>query len=437
MAGGIDKPVKLGWILGAMAAGLVLGLLVDDQGRLLGLPLVPVGSFLGAAFLALLKMVVVPLVMASVVSGVAGLGNARDLGRLGLLSLLYYVVTTLIAVVIALALVNLVAPGIVDGQPARAALALHGDVAAVSARVQEQAGHSVGDILIDMIPVNVVAAAADGKLIGLLLFSLLFGWFITQLETPQREVMTHFWQALFGVMLRMTGFVMKLAPLGVLGLTLKVTAETGFDAARPLLLFAFCVVAGLAVYAGLALPLLLTLVARVRRPWRLYAAVAPALATAFSTASSAASLPVTLECLQKRAGVSPRIAGVTLPLGVSINHAGSALYECAAALFIAQAYGLHLSIATQATVVFLALITSMGIASIPAASLVGIAVILAAVGLPAEAIGVLLVLDRVLDMARTAVNVAADAVCTVIIARLQGETGVLTTPPRPAEPSPP
>jgi proton glutamate symport protein len=437
MTGGIDKPVKLGWILGAMAVGLVLGLLVDDNGRLLGLPLVPVGSFLGAAFLALLKMVVVPLVMASVVSGVAGLGNARDLGRLGLLSLLYYVLTTLIAVVIALALVNLVSPGIVDGQPAQAALALHGDAASVSARVQEQAGHSLGDILIDIIPVNVVAAAADGKLMGLLLFSLLFGWFITQLEGQPREVMTHFWQALFGVMLRMTGFVMKLAPLGVLGLTLKVTAETGFDAARPLLLFALCVVVGLAVYAGLALPLLLALVARVRRPWRLYAAVAPALATAFSTASSAASLPVTLECLQQRAGVSPRIAGVTLPLGVSINHAGSALYECAAALFIAQAYGLHLSIATQATVVFLALVTSMGIASIPAASLVGIAVILAAVGLPAEAIGVLLVLDRVLDMARTAVNVAADAVCTVIIARLQGETGVLATPPRPAEPSPP
>ncbi len=303
MAGSIDRPVKLGWILGAMALGLVLGLLVDDHGRLLGSALVPVGGFLGAAFLGLLKMVVVPLVMASVVSGVAGLGNARDLGRLGLLSLLFYVVTTLIAVAIALALVNFISPGIIDGQPAQAALALHGDVAAVSARVQEQAGHSVGDIVLDMIPVNVVAAAADGKLIGLLLFSLLFGWFITQLEGPPREVMTHFWQALFGVMLRMTGFVMKLAPLGVLGLTLKVTAETGFDAARPLLLFALCVVVGLALYAGLALPLLLALVARVRRPWRLYAAVAPALATAFSTASSAASLPVTLECLQKRAGV--------------------------------------------------------------------------------------------------------------------------------------
>jgi Na+/H+-dicarboxylate symporter len=169
----------------------------------------------------------------------------------------------------------------------------------------------------------------------------------------------------------------------------------------------------------------------------LFPALAPALLTAFSTASSSATLPLTIECTEKRAGVSPRVAGFVLPLGVSINHAGSALYECAGALFIAQAYGLHLSLTVQFTVVLLALITSMGIAGIPAASLVGISVILAAVGLPAEAIGVLLVLDRLLDMARTAVNVLADAACAVIVARLQGETGVLSPLPLPGSSSPP
>jgi Na+/H+-dicarboxylate symporter len=156
--------------------------------------------------------------------------------------------------------------------------------------------------------------------------------------------------------------------------------------------------------------------------------MAPALLTAFSTASSSATLPLSLDCIQRRAGVSPRIAGFVLPLGTSINHAGSALYECAAALFIAQAYGLHLSPMTQFTVVMLALVTSMGIAGIPAASLVGITIILTAVGLPAEAVGVLLVLDRLLDMARTAVNVLADAACTVIVARLSGEQDVLKAP---------
>jgi Na+/H+-dicarboxylate symporter len=157
--------------------------------------------------------------------------------------------------------------------------------------------------------------------------------------------------------------------------------------------------------------------------------MAPALLTAFSTASSSATLPLSLQCLENRAKVSPRIAGFVMPLGASVNHAGSALYECAGAMFIAQAYGLHLSFTSQFTVVILALITSMGIAGIPAASLVGIAIILAAVGLPAEAIGVLLVFDRLLDMCRTAINVLADAACTVIVARLEGETGVLVADP--------
>jgi proton glutamate symport protein len=191
-----------------------------------------------------------------------------------------------------------------------------------------------------------------------------------------------------------------------------------------MLTFGACVLAGLLVYALLALPLLMRFTGRMR-PWGLIPALSPALLTAFSTASSSATLPLTLRCTEERAGVSPRISGFVLPLGVSINHAGSALYECAAALFIAQAYGLDLSIATQVTIVTLALVTSMGIAGIPAASLVGITVILAAVGLPPEGIGVLLVLDRLLDMCRTAVNVLADAACAVIVARLSGEKNVL------------
>jgi len=424
VAGSSERPVSLTWILGAMALGVVLGLLVDDTGHLFGLPLVVFGGFLGAAFLNLLKMLVVPLVVSSIVVGVAGMGGARDLGRLGFTSLMFYLLTTLIAIFIALMVVNFVQPGIVDGQPARELLALHMDAASVNANVQSQAGRSLGDILLGMIPTNIVAAAAEGKIVGLLLFSLLFGFFIHQLPTAQREFMNRFWDSLFQVMMRMTEFVMRLAPLGVLGLTLKVTAEAGLDAARPLLMFGLCVVVSLAVYAFLALPALLAVVARVR-PWALFPAMAPALLTAFSTASSSATLPVTLDCVQKRAGVSPRVAGFVLPLGTSINHAGSALYECAAALFIAQAYGLHLSVTTQVTVVLLALVTSMGIAGIPAASLVAITVILTAVGLPAEAIGVLLVLDRLLDMARTSVNVLADSACTVIVARLAGEKDVL------------
>jgi Na+/H+-dicarboxylate symporter len=233
-----------------------------------------------------------------------------------------------------------------------------------------------------------------------------------------------FWQGVFRVMMRITHFVMGLAPAGVFGLTARVVSKAGLEAAGPILTFGGCVVAGLALYALIVVPALMRL-AGVARPLRLFPAMAPALLTAFSTASSAASLPLSLECLERRAGVSERIAGFVMPLGTSINHAGSALYECAGALFLCQAYGLHLSFGSQFTVVILALITSMGIASIPAASLVGIAIILTAVGLPPEGIGVLLVLDRLLDMARTAINVFADSACSVIVARLEGEKGVL------------
>jgi proton glutamate symport protein len=263
--------------------------------------------------------------------------------------------------------------------------------------------------------------------LGLVLFSILFGFFLARIPQPQQGYVFGFWQGIFLVMMRMTEFVMKLAPIGVFALIAKVVAISGFEGAGPLLQFAGCVVAGLALYGFVALPILLATVARVN-PWRLFPAMAPALLTAFSTASSSATLPLSLECLEERAKVSPRIAGFVMPLGASMNHAGSALYECAAAMFIAQAYGLHLPFGTQFTVVILALVTSMGMAGIPAASLVGIAVILAAVGLPAEAIGVLLVFDRILDMCRTAINVLADAACTVIVARLEGETGILQAP---------
>jgi proton glutamate symport protein len=366
-----------------------------------------------------------------VITGVANLGSGPDLGRLGGKTLGFYVITTLLAVLIALMLVNIVDPGVKDGQPARSLLALTADAAEVTEGVKHRAETSILDTIKGVVPPNIVEAAANTKLLALVFFAVLFGFFLARIDQPHQGTLLSFWQGIFQIMMRMTGWVMTLAPIGVFALIAKVVAISGFEGAGPLLLFAGCVVAGLALYGFVALPILMALVARVN-PWRLYPAMAPALLTAFSTASSSATLPLSLQCLEKNAKVSERIAGFVMPLGASVNHAGSALYECAAAMFIAQAYGLHLSFTTQFTVVVLALITSMGIAGIPAASLVGIAIILAAVGLPAEAIGVLLVFDRLLDMCRTAINVLADACCAVIVARLEGETAVLADPAKAA-----
>jgi Na+/H+-dicarboxylate symporter len=358
---------------------------------------------------------------------VAALGSGPDLGRLGGRTLGFYLLTTLIAVLIALFLVNLIEPGVEDGQPVGDKFAFTADAATVTDNVKARADTSVLDTVKGIVPSNIVEAAANTKLLALVFFSVLFGFFLARIEQPHQGTVMSFWQGIFQIMMRMTGWVMMLAPIGVFALIAKVVTVSGFTGARSLIIFAGCVVAGLVIYGFVALPTLLALVARVN-PWRLYPAMAPALLTAFSTASSSATLPLSLQCLEKRANVSKRIAGFVMPLGASVNHAGSALYECAAAMFIAQAYGLHLSFATQFTVVILALITSMGVAGIPAASLVGIAIILGAVGLPAEGIGVLLVFDRILDMCRTAINVLADAACTVIVARLEGETGVLPAP---------
>jgi proton glutamate symport protein len=422
-----SKPAPVVPILIAMAAGALTGWLLGADAAIGSVKLLPVFDLVGALFINLLKMLIVPLILSSVITGVAALGTGPDLGRLGGKTLSFYVLTTLIAVLIALALVNLIEPGVRDGQPVRHLLALTADAAQVTQGVMSRADTSALDSIRAVVPDNIVQAAANTKMLGLVLFSVLFGFFLARIPHQHQVTMFSFWQGLFLIMMRMTGFVMWIAPIGVFALIAKVVAISGFEGAGPLLLFAGCVVAGLALYGFVALPILLAMVARVN-PWRIYPAMAPALLTAFSTASSSATLPLSLECLEQRAKVSPRIAGFVMPLGASMNHAGSALYECAAAMFIAQAYGLHLSFGTQFTVVILALVTSMGMAGIPAASLVGIAVILAAVGLPAEAIGVLLVFDRLLDMCRTAINVLADAACTVIVARLEGETGILPAP---------
>ena len=423
-AGTESKSAPVLPILIAMVAGALAGWLIGADGAIGTVKLLPLFDLLGTLFINLLKMLIVPLILASVITGVAGLGSGPDLGRLGGKTLGFYVITTLVAILIALTVINVVQPGIVGGEPARHLLALEANAAEVTNQVKDRASASVFDTLLNIVPANILEAAANTKLLGLVFFSVLFGYFLARVESPYREAVENFWQGVFRIMMRMTEWVMMLAPIGVFALTARVVAKAGISAAGPIFIFGGCVVASLAIYVVIALPAIIRLVGRVS-PWPLFPAMTPALLTAFVTASSAATLPLSMECVEKRAGVSERIAGFVMPFGTSVNHAGSALYECAAAMFICQAYGLHLSLGTQFTVVVLALITSIGVAGIPAASLVGIAVILAAVGLPAEAIGVLLVLDRLLDMARTAVNVFSDAACAVIVARLEGESQVL------------
>ncbi len=417
--------LKLHWqIFIALALAVPAGLLAGRDGGVFGVTFYQVFDFVGTLFLNVLKMLIVPLVVASIISGIAGIGSSSALGRLGGRTLVYYMLTSLLAILVGLLLVNLIAPGVVDGVPARERLGLVADGQDVLSGVAGRGAGDVVDVFLRMVPVNIVAAAADGQMLGLIFFSLLYGYFMTRIGEAYAEVQYNFWHGLFKVMMLITEWAMRFAPIGVFALVARVVADTGFAAFAPLAWFFVTVLAALAVHFLLTLPLLLRLVGRVH-PLRHYQAMAPALLTAFSTASSSATLPLTLECVEKNAKVSNRTSSFVLPLGATVNMDGTALYECVAAMFIAQAYGLELSFAVQFTVVLVALLTSIGVAGIPAASLVAIAIILGSIGLPLEGIALILAVDRVLDMCRTAVNVYSDSCGAVIIARLEGEEGLL------------
>ncbi|MBU1666287.1 MAG: dicarboxylate/amino acid:cation symporter [Gammaproteobacteria bacterium] len=422
------KKLQLHWqILMALLLAAIAGTLAGTDSALFGVTFYSVFDFIGTLFLNALKMLIVPLVVSSIIVGIAGIGSGGAFGRLGMKTLLYYLTTSLFAILVGLVIVNTVAPGMVDGEPAKHLIGLSENVGDVVAKVEGKGTGDLVEVFLRIVPTNVVAAAADGQMLGLIFFSLLFGFFMTRIEEAYAESLYNFWQGTFQVMLKITDWVMKFAPIGVFGLVAKVVAGTGYAAFVPLAWFFLSVLAALTVHMLVVLPLLLYFVGRVD-PLRHYRAMAPALLTAFSTSSSAATLPLTMECVEKNAGVSNRTSSFVLPLGATVNMDGTALYECVAAMFIAQAYGIELGFAQQFTIVLMALVTSIGVAGIPSASLVAIAIILAAVGLPMEAIGLILAVDRVLDMCRTSVNVFSDSCGAAIIARRTGEEGVLGEP---------
>jgi len=421
--------LKLHWqILIALVLAVIAGLLTGTEAGLFGITFYSIFDFVGKLFLNALKMLIVPLIVSSIIVGIAGIGGTHGLGRLGGKTLLYYTTTSLLAILVGLMVVNAVAPGIVDGQPAKDLIGFSAEAAEVQEKVAGKGTGDVVEVFLRMIPTNVVEAAAAGQMLGLIFFSLLYGFFMTRITEDYAEAQYNFWQGVFEIMMKITDLIMRFAPLGVFALVAKVVAGTGFDAFAPLAMFFVSVVAALAIHFFVTLPLLLYFVGRVN-PIRHYKAMGSALLTAFSTASSSATLPITMECVEKNAGVSNRTTSFVLPLGATVNMDGTALYECVAAMFIAQAYGIELGFATQFMIVLIALLTSIGVAGIPAASLVAIAIILAAVGLPVEGIGLILAVDRILDMMRTSVNVFSDSCGAVIIGKLEGEEGILQERP--------
>lgn len=384
--------------------GFFLGI---AAGYVFGQRMLPVAEPLVRVFLRLLKMAIVPLIITSIIAAVVSVGHV---GRLGVKTFFYYIGSSLAAILTGQLLVNLFKPGV------GAAIGLEKAPQQIAAAQQ-----SMIDLFINIIPENPVRAMAEGDVLPVIFFSLLFGYFITKLQEKPRVQLSDFFRAGYDVMLKMTLFVVWTAPLGVFGIMARLVAETGFASFGPLGRYFGVVVAGLAVHACVSLPLLLALVARVN-PLKHYQGMVQALIFGFSTCSSIVTLPLTMKAVTGNSRVSKKIAGFTLPIGATVNMDGTALYECVATIFIAQVYGFDLTLGAQIIVVMTALLASIGAAGVPMSGMVMLSIILGAVGLPLEGVAVILAVDRILDMFRTAVNILSDSCGAVVVARLEGET---------------
>jgi Na+/H+-dicarboxylate symporter len=373
-----------------------------------------VGKKIGDLFLRLLQMLVVPLIVSSLITGVTGMGDLRTLGSIGGRAIGFYLTTSFLAIVTGIAVVNIVRPG--EG----AELALLEEGAAAKPLLTETPS-SIGVVLWEqlesLIPKNPLAAATEGDMLPVIFFSLLIGVFIGIAEhregSKDASVVRRFFSGLFDVMMQMTLFVVRFAPLGVFGFTLYAAAGKGPAAFRVLGWYVLTVFIALLIHATMTLPLILKL--RTGRSPIAYARqLLTALVTAFSTASSNGTLPLTMENVEK-AGVRPQVTSFVLPLGATINMDGTALYEAVAVLFIAQVYGIDLTMAQQGLVALTALLASIGAAGIPHAGMVMMVVVLNAVGLPTSAVALILAVDRILDMLRTTVNVWSDSIAAAVV----------------------
>jgi len=406
MSAGSAKEAKQ--IMLAMFLGLGLGLILHFTGNeFISDYLKPLGTI----FIRLLKMVIVPLVLSSIFMAMINLGTPEALGVMGRRAVGYYFFTTCIAVFFGIVFVNLINPGVGAGI---SSAGLGGLSSEMAEKVTSQQGlyHTIQGVLVDAIPQNPFYAMANSVVLQIIVFSILIG-VVALYNKKEVKPVTDFMEALEFLTLKLTHGIMKFAPIGIFVLMVDVIAKAGVDAIFSLSKYMLTVIVGLFCHA-----LFLLFVASFRgkkSPLAILKGLAPALLTAFSTSSSAATLPITLNCVEENLGVEEETAKFVLPLGATINMDGTALYESIAAIFIAQAYGIDLGIGQQIVIFLTASLAAIGAAAIPGAGLITMSIVLGAVGLPLEGIGLILAVDRILDMFRTTVNVFGDAVGCVVV----------------------
>lgn len=374
----------------------------------------------GTAFIRLISMVVVPLVFASLLVGTGTLSDVRRLGRMGIRTFVYYLFTTAVAIIIGLLLANLLQPG--RGLPAETKEQLLSNYRAEASAKIEQALEKpgIGDVLLEIIPTNPVRSLVDAEMLQIIFFALFFGIVLSMLPEEKSQPVLKFFDGVNEAMLRLVMLIMEIAPYGVFALIATMIAEFGLGILSTLAKYSFVVALGLIMHASITYPALLKIFTRLPLG-RFFNGIRPAQLIAFSSSSSSATLPVTIECVEENFGVPKAVAGFVLPLGATINMDGTALYQGVAAVFIAQVFGMELSIAQQAVIVLTATLASIGAAGVPGVGMITLALVLRTIGVPLEGIALILGVDRLLDMCRTVVNVTGDASCAVVVASSEVE----------------
>lgn len=398
--------VLTGLVLGAIV-GLLINLFAPGSFETLNTYVfVPVGQL----FLSLINMLVVPLVFFSIVLGTAGLGDPAKLGRIGLKTITYFLVTTTIAIVIGLSLASVIQPG------------LAGDFDLEGASFESEEAPSVVDTLLNIIPSNPLAALTEGNMLQIIVFAVFVGLAITALKEKTAGLLKLMEQG-NEVMMYLVGIVMKFAPYGTFALIATAVGSQGFSAMKAMGAYMLVILAALAIHAAITYGGTIAFLAKKNPIW-FFKKFAPAMTVAFSTSSSTATLPVSMEVAQKELGVPKSISSFVQPLGATINMDGTAIMQGVATMFIAQAYGIDLTAIELATVVLTAVLASIGTAGVPGVGLIMLAMVLSSVGLPVAGIGLVIGIDRLLDMTRTAINISGDAACAVYVAETEGKRDI-------------
>ncbi|KIL73014.1 dicarboxylate/amino acid:cation symporter [Bacillus badius] len=395
-----------GKIIIALIAGAIVGLLLNifapDAYNVLDPYLF---TPLGRIFLNLISMLVVPIVFLSIILGAAGLGDPKKLGRIGLKTVSYFLITTTIAIVIGLSIASIAQPG------------KAGDFDTKNAEFTAEKAPPVGETLLNIIPKNPLEAMTQGNMLQIIAFALFIGLALTALGEKTKGLLNLVEQG-NEVMMYLVGFVMKFAPYGTFGLLASAIGSQGLSAIKAMGVYMICVLAALFIHGALTYGGTILLLAKKSPLW-FFKNFAPAMSVAFSTSSSNATLPLSMEVAQNRLNVPKSVSSFVQPLGATINMDGTAIMQGVATVFIAQVYNVDLTMGELTTVVLTAVLASIGTAGVPGVGLIMLAMVLSSVGLPVEGVGLILGIDRILDMTRTAINISGDAACAVYVAETE------------------